>query len=232
LNTILIESTPARLGRINRDAGVITGATMIGATSSNGVGGRRYSVAALKKIASMSEGLPGFLNHVAPSEAFKPRPVQDIAVRWHNVRFDPTNHRVVGDMHVLPHHKELVFGLAEQFGDRIGNSLVSKGSVRQEANGEVVDDILAVRSADIVSDPASTKGLFEGKSDSSSLTILDLIEALKGVQPMTDDEKIGRVLAAINGTSYAAPGKSPQVIQESKELPGSTIQRVLDACNK
>lgn len=233
----LIEAIPSRLGSLHRDALTIKNAVMINQRSSNGVGGRRYSDAALKKIASLAEGLPGYLNHVPASEAFKPRDVRDIAVRWHNVRFDPSAHRVVGDMHVMPHHADLVFGLAERFGDHVGNSLVSKGAVRQEASGEVVDDILQCRSCDIVSDPATTRGLFEsGNSDPTPLSIMDLAETLKGATPM---DVMQAILDAVNGTSTprpAAPTKpsAPQlrVISEGKELDGSQLQAIIDAINR
>src|SRR3989442_9048490 len=180
----LIQARPSgtlKLGKINRALNIIEGTTLIGPLSSNGANRkRRYSEAALKKIASMAEGLPGYLNHVKPEDAFKPRDVRDLAVRHYNVRFDPTTQSVKSDMHVLEPHAALVFGLAETFGDHIGNSLVSKGAVVMEGDTEVVHDILQVRSADIVSDPASTKGLFEGAGHGDrELTIQDLIESLK-----------------------------------------------------
>src|SRR5262245_35681025 len=93
MESILIEAIPSKLGSIHRDANMIRSAVMINAKSTNGRGGRTYSDTALKKIAAMSEGLPGFLNHVRPEDAFTPRPVQDIAARWTNVRFDAANHR-------------------------------------------------------------------------------------------------------------------------------------------
>src|SRR5262249_39808515 len=143
-------------------------------------------------------------------------PVQDIAVRWHNVRYDERNRRVIGDMHIMDHHRDLVMGLAEKFGDKVGNSLVSKGAVTMEGDTEVVSDILAVRSADIVSDPASTKGLFEGKDDTSEpLTILDLIEAVKnskqGVTMNNDDNALAAVLVAVNGSAPSKPRPAPTV---------------------
>lgn len=185
----LVEAGPAgsiRAGRINRELSVIEGTTLIGAHSKNGTKGRRYSSAALKKIASMAEGLPGYLNHVAPELAFKPRDVKDIAVRHRNVRYDPTTETVRSDMHVAPHHADLVFGLAETFGDHIGNSLVSKGLVTMEGDTEVVQDVVALRSADIVSDPASTRGLFEGAGDPGhAVSIVDFIESLKQAKQRT-----------------------------------------------
>ena len=162
----LIESTFAsplvRAQRLNRDAGVISGTTIIGAASLNGVNRkRRYSDHALQRIAAMAEGLPAYLNHVAPELAFKPRDVRDLIGVHRNVRYDPGSKTVTSDLHLAEHQAPLVFSLADRFGDRIGNSLVSRGLVAMEGDVEVVQDIVQVRSADLVSDPASTTGLFE-----------------------------------------------------------------------
>ena len=174
--SVLIESLPSgrlRQGKLNRALNVIEGTTLIGPLSSNGTNRkRRYSEAALKKIAAMAEGLPGYLNHTRPEDAFKPRDVRDLAVRHRNVRFDAATQTVRSDMHVVPAHADLVFGLAEQFGDHIGNSLVSRGAIQMEGDTEVVVDIMQLRSADLVTDPASTKGLFEGKE---SIGLPDLL---------------------------------------------------------
>jgi hypothetical protein len=179
--TLLIEGTPTKLGRVNRSLSIIEGATLISSQSVNGATRkRRYSEAALKKIATMAEGLPGYLNHVAPADAFKPRDVKDLAVRHRNVRYDPTTMTVKSDMHVVAAHAPLVFGLAEQFGDHIGNSLVSKGVVTMDGDTEVVQDVVALRSADLVSDPAATKGLFESiQGDAAAVvTLTEMIAAL------------------------------------------------------
>ena len=187
----LVEAAPGgtiKHANINRALNVIEGTTLIGPHSGNGTNRkRRYSDGALKKIASMAEGLPGYLNHVKPEDAFKPRDVRDLAVRHRNVRFDAATQTVKSDMYVLPEHASLVFGLAEQFGDHIGNSLVSRGLIQMEGDTEVVTDIVQVRSADLVTDPASTKGLFESQgAGDRTVTLTDLIESLKSTPTRKD----------------------------------------------
>ena len=165
----LIEARPAgtlRPGQINRDLNVIENTVLITAHSANGgKGGRRYSDDALRKIAAMAEGLPAYLNHVPADQAFKPRDVKDLIGVHRNVRLHPTEGKIYSDLHVASHQAPLVFGLAETFGHHIGNSLVSRGLIAMEGDTEVVKDIVAVRSADLVSDPATTKGLFEARAD-------------------------------------------------------------------
>jgi len=150
--------------RFNRGANVIEGTVLIAPQSSNGVNRKRvYSEKALRQVAAMAEGLPAYANHVAPELAFKPRDVRDLIGRHRNVRYDPATGKVMSDLHVLEHQAPWVFSLAERMGDRIGNSLVSRGAVRMEGDTEHVDEILQIRSGDLVSDPATTKGLFEGE---------------------------------------------------------------------
>lgn len=175
----LIEARPIasiKQANLNRELGVIEGTTLIGAISKNK---RRYSTEALKKVAAMAEGLPAYVNHVKPEDAFKPRDVRDLIGRHQNVRFveDGQGPRVVSDLHLLEHQRPWVFSLAERLGDVVGNSLVSRGYVAMEGDTEVVKDIAQLRSADLVSDPASTKGLFEseagGEGSFDAFVILD-----------------------------------------------------------
>ncbi len=174
----LVESrpiAPIRGGKLNRETNTIEGTTLITGRSSNGAHHKRkYSANALQQIAGMAEGLPAFANHVAPDQAFKPRDVRDLIGRHVNVRYDAARDRVTSDLQLLEHHAPWVFSLAERMGDQVGNSLVSKGLVRMEGDGtEVVDEIIALRSGDLVSDPASTKGLFEaaGSGEAGALNL-------------------------------------------------------------
>lgn len=163
----LVESIPSgtiKSGKLNRQANTIEGTTLITANSSNGVNHKRkYSDRALRQIAAMAEGIPAYANHVSPDMAFKPRDVRDMIGRHVNVRYDAGTGRVLSDLQLVEHHAPWVFSLADRLGDQVGNSLVSKGLVRMEGDTEVVDEIVALRSGDLVSDPASTRGLFESQ---------------------------------------------------------------------
>ena len=189
----LIEARPSGVinhAKINRALAVIEGTTLITGMSENGKNGkRRYPEAILKKIAGLAEGLPAYLNHTTPDMAFKPRPVQDLIGRHRNIRYDAATGSVKSDLHVAEHQVPLVFSLAEKFGDRIGNSLVSRGQIAMEGDTEVVQDILALRSADLVSDPASTTGLFESKGGDPAHGFATLIEELR--QSMTHHQQGG-----------------------------------------
>lgn len=191
----ILEDRPAgylREAALDRDERVIRGTVLITAESVNGPGGKRtYTEKALRQIAAMAEGLPAFVNHVPAAEAFKPRDVKDLIGRHKGVRYDAAHQRVVSDLHVLEHQAPWVFALAEDMADVVGNSLVSRGLVRAEGDAEIVEEIVAVRSGDLVSDPGATRGLFEhretwaGRSPSDGghpmkdIPITEIQEALK-----------------------------------------------------
>ena len=190
--------------RLNRALNVIEGTTLIRAHSANGgKGGRRYSDAALRQIAAMAEGLPAYLNHVPGDQAFKPRDVKDLIGVHRNIRFFPNEGKVMSDLHVAEHQAPLVFGLAEKLGDVIGNSLVSRGAVRMENGTEIVEEILLLRSADLVSDPATTKGLFEHRETAATQAL---------------DDVHTRLHCAITGLPYVAPAERTQVATLAEAL--------------
>jgi len=86
--------------------------------------------------------------------------------------------------------------LAETLGGVIGNSLVSRGGVRMEGDVEVVEEILLLRSADLVSDPATTKGLFEHRETVESQDL---------------DEVHERLRCAIEGQPYFTPAERARI---------------------
>lgn len=163
--TDLLEYSPSgalKDAKIDEAAGIIRGTVLITSQSANGAGGREYSEKALRQVAAMSEGLPAYANHVTDkAQAFRPRDVKEIIGRHRNVQYDPVKKRVTSDLHILESQRSWIFPLAKDMGDVVGNSLVSRGLIRSNGEKEVVEEIVAVRSGDLVSDPATTKGLFE-----------------------------------------------------------------------
>lgn len=178
--------------KIDRSDGVLRGVVLLNKHSSNGVGGggREYSDTAMQRMAALSEGLPAYANHVKnKDEAFKPRDVRDLIGVHRNIRFDESKHRVTSDLHVVEHHRPWVFGLAEDMPHIVGMSPVSRGLVRTQGTKEWVEDIVAVRSGDLVSDPATTKGLYEARDEwqrrhdggeTMDMTITAILEWAKG----------------------------------------------------
>ena len=154
--------------KIDRSDGVLRGVVFMNKVSANGAGGggREYTDTAMQRMAALSEGLPAYANHVKnKDDAFKPRDVRDLIGVHRNVRFDESKHRITSDLHVVEHHRPWVFGLAEEMPHIVGMSPVARGLVRTQGTKELVEDIVAVRSGDLVSDPATAKGLYEARDE-------------------------------------------------------------------
>jgi hypothetical protein len=149
--------------KLDRDARTIRNTVLISERSLNGgAGGRKYSEKALRQITQMAEGMPAYANHVTdPKNAFRPRDVKELIGKHTQVRYDANTKKVYSILVVLESQVPWVFSLAEDMADIIGNSVVSRGLIRMDGDMEVVEEILAVRSGDLVSDPGATKGLFE-----------------------------------------------------------------------
>lgn len=177
--------------RADQDRGVLLGAVLLNKDSVNGDGGkgREYTDPAMRQLAQLAEGLPAYANHAADkSLAFKPRDVRELIGVHRNVRFDAANHRVLSDLHIVEHHRPWVFGLAKEVPKAVGLSPVARGLVRIQNGKEIVEEILAVRSGDLVTDPATTKGLFESReewrtrkegAEMAELTVTSILEWCK-----------------------------------------------------
>lgn len=204
--TTLLEMKPAGLlreAKLDREARVIRDTVLITANSSNG-GGRVYEPLALQQIARLAEGMPAYLNHTTPDKAFKARPVEELIGKHKNVRYDADNQRVLSDLHIVEHQAPFVFSVAQDLGDQVGNSVVSRGQVVMEGGKEHVKQIVAIRSGDLVSDPATTKGLFEHletwrqnhpippkESDMEKPTLATIMEAVRADAVFADHVKRG-----------------------------------------
>ena len=240
----LWEAKPVALlseaGEIDRAGGVIRDTVLINARSVNGKagGGRKYSERALRQIAALAEGLPAYANHVKnPADAFKPRPIEEMIGKHVNVRYDATQNRVLSDLQLVPHHRDWVMGLAETVPGIVGNSLVSKGLIQMEGNTEVVTDIAALRSGDLVSDPATTKGLFEHRDDwraaqptapaetttpqgGNAMKLDDILKALSEDKALAAAVRVhvaGEELKQLAEAKDAAPEKVEDLKREARE---------------
>jgi hypothetical protein len=146
-------------GRVDRAAGVIRGVRVLGLVSDNG---RRYDRAAVEAAIPLYEKKSVRTNH--PKRATDSRDVGEVFGWLENVRLERGGLRA--DLHVLNPKSELaesVFLAAEKNPGLFGLSHNAEGLVRRGADGvDEVYEITEVRSVDLVADPATTRGLFEG----------------------------------------------------------------------
>lgn len=154
----LIERAHIDLSRIDRENGVIRGVRIIGRISKNG---REYSAEALRQARNLYEGVRVNIDHQPRSRAGDDTPSSSRFGWLANVR--ERDGGLIGDLHILKSHPmaAVVFEAAERNSSLFGLSHHAEGRTRREGGKTIVEEILAVRSVDLVSDPATTSGLFE-----------------------------------------------------------------------
>ena len=143
-------------GRVDRANGIIRGVKLLGGTSANG---RRYLESAMRTGAGLYEGAKVNVNHQ------KGRGDRDYADRIGKIlnAHYVEGKGVFGDLHYNPKHAladQLAWD-AENSPDSVGLSHDAEGKTRVEGGKVLVESITKVRSVDLVSDPASVKGLYE-----------------------------------------------------------------------
>ena len=150
--------------QIDRDSRTIHDVVLAGPISKNG---RRYLTNALAEAVGLYENVRVFLNHPT-EETLKngARDVRDLAGYVTEARINEG--KVKGTLHVLPSAMWL-FDIAESKPDLLGMSHVARGVLRKEKKEMIVERILDVRSVDIVTNPATTKSLFENTVDQEEI---------------------------------------------------------------
>lgn len=147
--------------KVDREAGVIRGVKLIGFESKNG---RYYPPAVLKSAVSVYEGSKVNIDH--PEK--EPTQARKYGERFGVIR--NVHHKEgqgnFGDCHFNPKHRlaEQVCWDAEHNPEALGfshNALLRVGSPK--GGKEMVEEILSIRSMDLVADPATTKSLFESE---------------------------------------------------------------------
>ncbi|AWM42524.1 hypothetical protein C1280_35345 [Gemmata obscuriglobus] len=162
---------PLRGAKPNRTAGTIDGVLICGTSSANG---RDYPVAVLKRDCAKYEGRPVNCDHSRESTVER-------RLGWFtNVRPGPDG-RPRGTLNLLKSHPmyERVMEAAERNPALFGFSHVALCDTRPGTGGrEMVEAIRSVESIDLVAQPATTKGLFEGTAVKTTLRAV--IDRLRG----------------------------------------------------
>jgi hypothetical protein len=154
----LIEFCQQPGARLNRDAAVLCGVTVLGLSSRNR---RRYTPEAVAGALSLYEGARVNLDHASCAD--EPRSVRDRFGRMENVRF--ADGRIKADLCYNPNHPfaPTLEWFARHDPGALGLSHNAVGEGRTEEGIFVVHKIVSLRSVDLVAEPATTRGLFEAK---------------------------------------------------------------------
>jgi hypothetical protein len=177
--TKLFEITQSRELRVDREAGVIRGVRILGPISANG---RRYLPEAVSGAATMYEGRVVNLNHPCRDDPMGDRSINDRFGWLENVQV--VDGGLSGDLLYLKSHPqaEAIAEAAERNPRLFGLSHNAEGKTSRKNGTTIVEEITSVRSVDIVSDPASTKSLFESQTredQTMTKTIKQICESTK-----------------------------------------------------
>lgn len=189
---------------VDRELSIIMNVCLLTPYSKNN---RHYTEQAMRGALSLFEGAKAFANHPRKSEQGQVRDVQDLIGKYRNARME--SGKLKADLVVLKSQAPWIFDLAEQAPELVGLSLNGGGKVRKDGSGEeTVEQIVTVKSVDLVTEPATTSSLFEQfnnkEGDMSIATIIleelsekrpDLVTAisestLKKAKGMEDTQKL------------------------------------------
>ena len=146
----------------DREANTISNVVLLGPVSKNN---RRYTESAMRNALPMFEGVKAYLDHpTKEDERNGRRSIKDLAGRFTGPRFE--DGKVRATFEGLPNaNGKLYMGIAEKMPDIAGNSHNAFGKFRRENGGTiVVEELTKVVSVDLVTEPATTNGLFENKN--------------------------------------------------------------------
>lgn len=174
---------------VDRGSNIISNVTLLGKVSKNK---RVYSEQAMTDAVRLYEGAHFYFDHPTDREMRERkgiRSVTDLAGRIRNPR--KVGDKVRGDIEVLDREpsKGLIFALAEQMPDAVGNSHRASGKVRMSDDGtQIVESLDKVFAVELVAEPATTAGLFESlqRTDPTegTMELKDLtLEQLKSQRP-------------------------------------------------
>lgn len=147
--------------KVDREANVVRNCKVIGFTSRNG---RKFKPEAIQASVSMYEGKQVYLDHPDIKDIAKTRGVRDKNGVLKNAKFVEGS-GVHADWHFNPKHSatEALIYEVENNSSTLGFSHNARYRYgKPEGGTDVVEAIVAVRSVDLVTDPATTNGMFEG----------------------------------------------------------------------
>jgi hypothetical protein len=142
--------------RVDRERGIIPGVKLLGTVSKKG---REYPKEVMAKALPLYEGMRVNIDHVDPGQR---RSLRDRIGLVKNVTLKEDG--LYGDFHFNPKHPlaDQIAWDAENAPQNLGFSHDTRGGSRNVGGRLVVESIDKVLSVDLVANPATTTGLFEG----------------------------------------------------------------------
>jgi hypothetical protein len=174
----LIEHTTWASQSIDEEAGVIKGVKILGLESQNG---RTYKPDAVETAKKLYEGMGINLDHMKGN-----RRVSDGFGRLRSVELREDG--LYGNLEYLKSHPyaDQFVESAKRMPEQVGLSHSAEGKVAKQGDKEVVEEISAVHSVDVVRYPATTKGLFES-TDPEPLKVVVVKDLSEGHDPADEE---------------------------------------------
>lgn len=219
-NTIrLCESLPTAI-KVDRENGVIRGVKILGLESANG---RSYSREAVSKAKGLYEGRSVNVNHANKLKPGEDRRLEDRFGRLTNVREESSG--LYGDLEYIKSHSmaESVIEAAERMPEQLGLSHCAEGRLAKRNGKNLVEEITSVRSVDLVSDPATTRSLFESETYMDPLNTMPGGDLAPVDSPATDPAEALKagVIAAITAALSAATSDQIKAVLAALDMSDS-----------
>lgn len=228
--TRLLEREISRSGKshvVDRAAGVIKGVKVLGRRSENG---REYTPECLNKAVRMYEGVSVRINH--PDDPDEMRASEDVFGQLRNVRL--ADDGMYADLHYLKSHPmaRRVCEAAERMPRLFGLSHNAQGDGDENARGVfVVREIVEVRSVDVVADPATTRGLFEGRRPVKRVSIAKFMRRAGRFLESARRKKLKEFLLEAEGDALDPSAEMDAVAMPAEPGPGDA-ESALDGAFK
>jgi len=187
--TKLYERVASKPGRVDKKAGIIFDVKVLGFESRNG---RTYSREAIRQARFLYEDIPVNIDHPDRREPLADRALLSRFGTLRNVRLTDTG--LVAELHYLKAHPlaEMVVEAAERMPSSLGLSHNAEGEMVRRNGKMIVDEIVSVRSVDLVTDPASTVGLFEGIEEARRLAVQEVLAVMDDAT-LDDEHKMAEI---------------------------------------
>lgn len=184
--TELREVCQSKTVRVDREAGIIHGVRVLGLTSLNH---RRYLPEAARNAKPLYEGSRVNADH--PENPNGNRSIDD-RIGWLKSITEDADGGLSADLHLLKSdpRSSKIMEAAERNPELFGLSHNAEGRTRREGDTVIVEEILRVRSVDVVSDPATTRSLFESMDDREKVAMKKTVRQILEAAPDRIESKL------------------------------------------
>jgi len=223
----LVESSSGTVGSVDREKRIIHGTKILGKFSQNthgleGIEGTEYTDAALDKAITLYEGKKSYADHPSRTNPNTERATRDLVGIHRNVRREKDG--LYSDFHYRSSHNYLADD-AEQMPDALGFSHNSVGSGRIANRKYMVESIDKVRSIDLVTQPATTRGLYESEETMATKTVAEALKPLKLGAKI--EKQLFEDFGMASDAALAAPPAAGEDTPDYRDHLGEAIKTVL-----